>query len=92
MRQRLERYFGNPMGNLRDPNTLLAIFGLVRWQPQMYRLSDISATSFRLDLPAAIETGFLEIVFVFFFVDLFDNVGTLVAVGKRAGAAARLRS
>jgi AGZA family xanthine/uracil permease-like MFS transporter len=104
------------MGNLRDPNTLLAIFGLllmaallawrvkaamligilattavgalfglVRWQPQMYRLSDISATSFRLDLPAAIETGFLEIVFVFFFVDLFDNVGTLVAVGKRAG-------
>ena len=104
------------MGNLRDPHTLLAIFGLlliaallawrvkgamligilattavgalfglVRWQPQMYRLSDISATSFRLDLPAAIETGFLEIVFVFFFVDLFDNVGTLVAVGKRAG-------
>jgi AGZA family xanthine/uracil permease-like MFS transporter len=27
----------------------------------------------------------LEIVFVFLFVDLFDNVGTLVAVGKKAG-------
>src|SRR6202023_1291643 len=29
--------------------------------------------------------GLLEIVFVFLFVDLFDNVGTLVAVGTRAG-------
>ncbi len=104
------------MGNLREPNTLLAIFGLlliaallawrvkgamligilattavgvlfglVRWQPRMYRFGDISATSFRLDLPAALGIGFLEIVFVFFFIDLFDNVGTLVAVGKRAG-------
>ncbi len=27
----------------------------------------------------------LEIIFVFLFVDLFDNVGTLVAVGKKAG-------
>jgi AGZA family xanthine/uracil permease-like MFS transporter len=103
------------MGNLRDPNTLLAVFGLllisallawrvkgamligvlattavgaalglVVWKPQMYRFSDITATSFRLDLPAAIEIGFIEIVFVFFFIDLFDNVGTLVAVGKKA--------
>jgi AGZA family xanthine/uracil permease-like MFS transporter len=29
--------------------------------------------------------GFLEIVYVFLFVDLFDNVGTLVGVGKKAG-------
>ncbi len=59
--------------------------GLVHWQPQMYRLSDVSATAFRLDLSAAFSLGFIEIVFVFFFVDVFDNVGTLVAVGKKAG-------
>jgi AGZA family xanthine/uracil permease-like MFS transporter len=29
--------------------------------------------------------GLVEIIFVFFFVDLFDNLGTLVAVTKRAG-------
>jgi adenine/guanine/hypoxanthine permease len=104
------------MGNLRAPNTLLAIFGLlliaallawgvraailigvlattalgvvfrlVEWHPQMYSLADISATAFALDIPAALRIGFLEIVFVFLFVDLFDNVGTLVAVGKKAG-------
>jgi len=31
------------------------------------------------------KLGLVEIVFVFLFVDLFDNVGTLVAVGKKAG-------
>ena len=29
--------------------------------------------------------GLIEILFVFLFVDLFDNIGTLVAVTKRAG-------
>jgi adenine/guanine/hypoxanthine permease len=33
----------------------------------------------------AVNKGLLEIIFVFFFVDLFDNLGTLVAVTKRAG-------
>jgi AGZA family xanthine/uracil permease-like MFS transporter len=32
-----------------------------------------------------LHLGALEIVFVFLFVDLFDNVGTLVGVGKKAG-------
>ena len=104
------------MGNLRNPTTLLAIFGLlltsalmawnvkgamligvlattavgaaaglITWAPQMYSFADISATTFKLDLPAALELGFLEIVFVFFFIDVFDNVGTLVGVGKKAG-------
>ena len=54
-------------------------------------LGEISATAFKLDIPAALGLGgnlgatVLEIIFVFLFVDLFDNVGTLVAVTKRAG-------
>jgi AGZA family xanthine/uracil permease-like MFS transporter len=59
--------------------------GLVHWQPQAYSLADISATTFQLDIPAIVNVGFVEIIFVFFFVDVFDNVGTLVAVGKKAG-------
>jgi AGZA family xanthine/uracil permease-like MFS transporter len=57
---------------------------LVRWQPQAYSLTSITATAFRLDVPAALKIGILEIVFVFLFVDLFDNIGTLLAVGKKA--------
>src|SRR5689334_11108114 len=103
------------LGNLRAPNTLLAVFGLlfisallawnvragiligiltttglgaalglVPWQPQVFSFSDITATAFQLDIRGALRYGLVEIVFVFLFVDLFDNIGTLVAVGKQA--------
>ncbi len=62
-----------------------ALCGQVHWNPHWYAWSDITATAFRLDIPGALRTGALEIVFVFLFVDLFDNVGTLVGVGKKAG-------
>jgi AGZA family xanthine/uracil permease-like MFS transporter len=66
--------------------------GLTHFSPQPYSVADMTATAFQLDIPAALGIGgkgfglaLLEILFVFLFVDLFDNVGTLVAVSKRAG-------
>jgi len=56
-----------------------------------YNLSDLSAGAFQLDLRQALNLkggiglSLIEIVFVFLFVDMFDNIGTLVAVTKRAG-------
>ena len=104
------------MGNLREPNTALALFGilliaalqaykvraaillgmlattavgvaagLVHWQPQSYTWAEMTSTLLQLDVRGAINVGLLEIVFVFLFVDLFDNIGTLVAVGHKAG-------
>jgi AGZA family xanthine/uracil permease-like MFS transporter len=61
------------------------LLGVSKWTPQTYGLHDLSATAFRLDVGTALHMGFAEIVFVFLFIDLFDNVGTLVAVGKKAG-------
>jgi AGZA family xanthine/uracil permease-like MFS transporter len=60
-------------------------FGLVHWTPAADGFHSLAATAFQLDIRGALNKGLLEIVFVFFFVDLFDNLGTLVAVGKRAG-------
>jgi len=60
------------------------ITGVAKWAPQSYRLGDLAATAFKLDISATLRIGFLEIVFVFLFIDLFDNIGTLVAVGKKA--------
>ena len=104
------------LGNLRNPTTALAlfglilmvaleakkvrgailigvlsttavawIFGLVHWTPAAGGFHSLGATAFQLDIRGALNKGLLEIVFVFFFVDLFDNLGTLVAVTKRAG-------
>jgi len=64
---------------------LAALCGLTRWAPETYRISDISATFGKLNIKAAWSLGLAEIVFVFLFVDLFDNIGTLVGVGKKAG-------
>jgi AGZA family xanthine/uracil permease-like MFS transporter len=64
---------------------LAAATGTVQWHAEPYSVSRITATAFQLDIRGALGRGLLEIVFVFLFVDLFDNVGTLVAVGKKAG-------
>jgi AGZA family xanthine/uracil permease-like MFS transporter len=68
--------------------------GLAHIAPGSYGLADLSATAFKLDVPAAfrmkggIGLSLVEIVLVFLLVDLFDNVGTLVAVTKKAGLTA----
>ena len=104
------------LGNVRNPSTALALFGLilmvaleikkvrgsiligvltttgiawafglVHWTPAPGGFHALAATTFKLDIRGALHKGLLEIIFVFFFVDLFDNLGTLVAVTKRAG-------
>jgi AGZA family xanthine/uracil permease-like MFS transporter len=45
----------------------------------------LAPTLFKLDLHGALELGAATIVFVFLFIDLFDNTGTLVGVAYRAG-------
>ena len=66
--------------------TVLALgLGLTHWQPQRFGFSDLAATAFHADVRSSLRLGLLEIVFVFLFVDFFDNVGTLVAVGRKAG-------
>ena len=58
---------------------------LVHWTPTSGGFSSLTGTTFKLNISGAVNKGLLEIIFVFFFVDLFDNLGTLVAVTKRAG-------
>ena len=45
----------------------------------------LAPTFLRLDLAGTLQLGLVTIVFAFFFVDLFDNTGTLVGVAYRAG-------
>ena len=67
------------------------LFGQVSVSHEPYSLAALTGTAFKLDLGGVLGLsghkglGLLEILFVFLFVDLFDNIGTLVAVTKRAG-------
>ena len=59
--------------------------GMAKWPAAMFSLPHPSSTWLQLDLRGAVHLGLLEIVFVFLFVDLFDNVGTLVGVCEQGG-------
>lgn len=59
--------------------------GLSNWPPHFFSLPHPSGTFLKLDLRAAAKIGLGELIFVFFFVDLFDNVGTLVGVCEGGG-------
>jgi len=65
--------------------------GQVQLKIAPYNFSALGGTAFKLDLGGVLGLGgkkglgLIEILFVFLFVDLFDNIGTLVAVTKRAG-------
>lgn len=45
----------------------------------------IEPTLFQLDIPGALAAGILNVVLVFFLVELFDATGTLMGVARRAG-------
>jgi AGZA family xanthine/uracil permease-like MFS transporter len=45
----------------------------------------IEPTLFQLDIKGALSGGFLNVVLVFFLVELFDATGTLMGVANRAG-------
>jgi AGZA family xanthine/uracil permease-like MFS transporter len=59
--------------------------GIAHWPTGIFSLPHPGATLFKLDFRGAVRLGFLEIFFAFLFVDLFDNVGTLVGVCEQAG-------
>ena len=59
--------------------------GLVHFQGVAALPPSLLPTLGRLDILGALRPEMVAVVFVFFFLALFDSVGTLVAVGEQAG-------
>jgi adenine/guanine/hypoxanthine permease len=59
--------------------------GVVKYSGITSNIPSISPTFLKLDIRGAFNLGFLELIFVFFFLDLFDTVGTLIGVGEKGG-------
>ncbi len=47
--------------------------------------ADLAQVAFHLDIMAALKFGFFSILFTLTFVDLFDTLGTLIGVARKAG-------
>src|ERR1700731_3540993 len=59
--------------------------GISKWPSAIVSMPHPSSTFLQLDFRGASHLGLLEILFAFLFVDLFDNVGTLMGVCEQGG-------
>ena len=59
--------------------------GIVKYQGIAAAPPSLLPTLFKLDILGAFNTGLITVVFVFFFLDLFDTIGTLIGVSGPAG-------
>jgi len=61
------------------------LLGITSWPSAIFAMPHPSSTFLQLDFRGLKHLGLLEIAFAFLFVDLFDNVGTLVGVCEQGG-------
>jgi adenine/guanine/hypoxanthine permease len=59
--------------------------GVVHYHGVVGRVPSLAPTLFKLDISGAFNLGLISVVFVFFFLALFDSVGTLIGVSSQAG-------
>jgi AGZA family xanthine/uracil permease-like MFS transporter len=59
--------------------------GITTVPSHVFSLPHPGGTFLKLDFRSALKLGLGDLIFVFFFVDLFDNVGTLVGVCEQGG-------
>ena len=61
------------------------VFGIVKYQGIVSMPPSLAPTFLQLDILGALKLGFITVIVVFLFMDLFDTVGTLIGVGEAAG-------
>ena len=59
--------------------------GIVRYHGLVAPVPSLAPTFLKLDIAGAFQSGLLSVVFIFFFLDVFDAVGTLIGVGGSGG-------
>jgi len=59
--------------------------GIVKYHGLLAPPPSLAPTFFKLDILGAFNSGFFSVIFVFFFLDMFDCVGTLIGVSGPAG-------
>lgn len=61
------------------PTGIVKYYGIISTPPSL------APTFFKLDVIGAFNMGLLSVIFIFFFLDLFDTIGTLIGISEQAG-------
>lgn len=59
--------------------------GIVKYQGLVSLPPSLAPTFMKMDILGALKLGLLSVIFIFLFMDVFDTVGTLAAVGELGG-------
>lgn len=59
--------------------------GIVKYQGLVAPVPSLAPTFLKLDIAGALRSGLVSVVFVFFLLDVFDAIGTLIGVGSAGG-------
>lgn len=59
--------------------------GMIAYQGIVSAVPSVAPTFLKLDIAGALRPDMIAIIFIFFFLALFDTVGTLVGVSEQAG-------
>jgi len=67
-------------------STLLGLaFGILRFHGFISTPPSVSPIAFKLDVFGALRLGAVSIIFTFFFLDLFDSIGSLIGIAEQGG-------
>lgn len=59
--------------------------GIVKYHGLVAPAPSLAPTFLKMDVAGAFQSGLFAVIFVFFFLDVFDTMGTLIGVGGSAG-------
>jgi AGZA family xanthine/uracil permease-like MFS transporter len=61
------------------------ILGVVHYRGVFSAPPSIAPIALQLDVVGALKLGALPVIFIFFFLDLFDSIGSLIGIAEQAG-------
>lgn len=79
------RVHGSIIISILTVTVLSIVLGLSEFKGVFSMPPSMAPTYMQMDVMGALNAGLIGVIFVFFFVDLFDTTGTLIGVSYRAG-------
>src|SRR5262249_434159 len=71
------------LANILTSTLLRLAFGIVRFHGLFSAPPSLAPIIFKLDVIGALKLGAVPIIFTFFFLDLFDSIGSLIGIAEQ---------
>jgi adenine/guanine/hypoxanthine permease len=81
----IRRLKGAILAGILTSTALGLALGVVRFHGILGVPPSIAPVAFKLDIAGAFRLGAVPVIFIFFFLDLFDSIGSLIGIAEQGG-------